>query len=421
MSTKREDTPCLDTMDLWFSTEEESSFDLNYPDWHTLTESSFHIPDESVAAVEEPSFEMLQDQRNLGIPQYTCNSIPPPIVTYPMGIYGALSLPVSYHDGSSFEMPDYQTNAHVSFNQSSFTQDLGIDSNNINTQVFQLDTFRPVRNEVAAPNDYITPLTQASEANSPDETTSETATEGSPATAQAFSPAYAPRDLEVDKAPRKHKPKQPNQFSREHTTAAQKEILSHMGNSSFKYEGHIKSEDDAAHKRQAYESLSAQTDRIILSPEMDETFPSCDEQYRRRIKELFEAICDWTSHTLQWRAKMGQQRVREWLNEKKGQLETAGLSSNLSQLSDDELAPPADKMPPLAQQWQNVIHHAMSSIEIELLCSRILVSISSLNSKKDRLISEKEEAMLAQRGELHVPLWCNNDAHWEEFGTFEAR
>ncbi|UPK97004.1 hypothetical protein LCI18_007939 [Fusarium solani-melongenae] len=172
--------------------------------------------------------------------------------------------------------------------------------------------------------------------------------------------------LDTDRPPKRHRLQAP-----QITDGPDGHLVSLLDQSTFNYQGHIHSLTHAHNLRQQYDLLSCQRDRNTTSPEQDQSFPSTDDEFRDRIREIFEAICDWTD-LREWRAKMGQKRVREWLAEVSQQRRSLGLDDDLSKLSDKELQPPANRMPSMKEQWKNVIHRTMSDVEIELLCAQIL-------------------------------------------------
>jgi hypothetical protein len=220
--------------------------------------------------------------------------------------------------------------------------------------------------------------------------------------------------LDTDRPPKRHRLQAP-----QITDGPDGHLVSLLGQSTFKYQGHIISLAHANSLRQQYDLLSCQRDRNTTSPEQDESFPNTDDEFRGRIREIFEAICDWTD-LREWRAKMGQKRVREWLAEVVQQRRSLGLDDDLSKLSDKELQPPANRMPSMKEQWKNVIHRTMSDVEIELLCAQILVSPRH-SLWVAHLTVQQKQAMAAQKGLNTTPMWSNNETQWEEFSTFSER
>ncbi|CAG7563907.1 unnamed protein product [Fusarium equiseti] len=135
----------------------------------------------------------------------------------------------------------------------------------------------------------------------------------------------------------------------------------------------------------------------------DPTFPRSPQDDCVRIREMFEAICDWSSPR-EWRAKMGPAMAKKWTDEFIADRKAKGLSEDISKLTEKQLAPPPERMPPIYDQWKNVIHQQLSDIEIELLCAKIL-----------------NEAIRAQEGKNFVPLWSGQESQWEEFDSFGQR
>ncbi|KAF4974944.1 hypothetical protein FZEAL_8207 [Fusarium zealandicum] len=173
--------------------------------------------------------------------------------------------------------------------------------------------------------------------------------------------------LEADRPPKKHRIQSPPTAE----TTDPHSLLKLLGDTTFRYQGHISSQRYASNLRVRYDSLSHQGVRTTSRPETDRSFPQTDQEYRNRICEAFEAICDWSSHR-EWRAKMGQKRVKNWLAEVVEHRQRLGLVSDLSRVCDDDIVPPIERMPSVAEQWKNVIHRRMSDVEIELLCAQIL-------------------------------------------------
>lgn len=198
--------------------------------------------------------------------------------------------------------------------------------------------------------------------------------DSSPNTVAATSPAAM--ELDTAPAPKRHKANDLQKLRHSEMSADPDKgaIIDRLGEFSRQYKGLIKSPGHAADVRSTYESLSARPKRLTSSPETDPTFPQNNQQYQAHIKTLFEAICDWSSMK-GWRAKMGSNLVNTWLTEVSKDRSTRGLDPDVSKLSDEEIMPPRERMPSVDEQWQNVIHQKMSDLEIEILCSQILVSI----------------------------------------------
>lgn len=87
------------------------------------------------------------------------------------------------------------------------------------------------------------------------------------------------------------------------------------------------------------------------------------------------AIVDW-SNPRGWRTKMGSKLAAQWVEEVMTYRKNVGLSVEPSDMLDHQIEPPLDRMPPVNEQWKNVVHRQLSNIEIEILSSKILVRLS---------------------------------------------
>ncbi|KAF5677624.1 hypothetical protein FHETE_1675 [Fusarium heterosporum] len=182
--------------------------------------------------------------------------------------------------------------------------------------------------------------------------------------------------------------------------ASQEWLISQLNNHTREYQGYIDTPDAAGYWGRVFFSLSRAEGGKVTCPSNDATFPKTHQEYRDRVRQIFEAICDWTSRR-EWRAKMGSSAAKKWTDKAKADRKA---QHNLPEIPDEDLIPPAELIPSVEQQWKNVIHYHLSDIEIELLSSKIL-----------------DEAIRAQKGENFIPLWSNNETQWEEFDNFGER
>ncbi|KAJ4138328.1 hypothetical protein NW768_002151 [Fusarium equiseti] len=170
------------------------------------------------------------------------------------------------------------------------------------------------------------------------------------------------------------------------------------------YQGYIPCREGAYRLEAIFLSMSTPPETAIKTRiATDPTFPRSPQDDCVRVREMFEAICDWSSPR-EWRAKMGPTMAKKWTDEFIADRKAKGLSEDISKLTEKQLAPPPERMPPIDDQWKNVIHQQLSDIEIELLCAKIL-----------------NEAIRAQEGKNFVPLWSGQESQWEEFDSFGQR
>ncbi|KAF7552405.1 hypothetical protein G7Z17_g4373 [Cylindrodendrum hubeiense] len=158
----------------------------------------------------------------------------------------------------------------------------------------------------------------------------------------------------------------------------------------FRYLGYVNSSEQAAALRRTFNDRSDLNGGITTKPESDATFPQTEEQYRGRVREIVEAMCDW-SRVTEWRTRMGRENTKEWIEEYTRE------HGPISQLDDADLKPPENRMPSLVEQWRNVTHREMDDLTIELLGAEILQGISN---------------------DL---LWSNRDATREKYASFQER
>ncbi|KAG9504769.1 hypothetical protein J7337_004747 [Fusarium musae] len=179
----------------------------------------------------------------------------------------------------------------------------------------------------------------------------------------------APRKGPAPSEPTRHKiPTNPANISPH--TLEQQSLLSELQHFTHEYQGYITNPVQARQIGNLFLSL-AHHEVTVTPPEMDPTFPRTNEAYRARVQELFMAIVDW-SNPRGWRTKMGSKLAVQWVEEVKAYRKSVGLSVEPSDMLDHQIEPPLDRMPPVNEQWKNVVHRQLSNIEIEILSSKIL-------------------------------------------------
>ncbi|KAF5632972.1 uncharacterized protein FTJAE_7357 [Fusarium tjaetaba] len=178
-----------------------------------------------------------------------------------------------------------------------------------------------------------------------------------------------PRKGPAPSEPTRHKiPTNPANISPH--TLEQQSLLSELQHFTHEYQGYITNPVQARQIGNLFLSL-AHHEVTVTPPEMDPTFPRTNEAYRARVQELFMAIVDW-SNPRGWRTKMGSKLAVQWVEEIKAYRKSVGLSVEPSDMLDHQIEPPLDRMPPVNEQWKNVVHRQLSNIEIEILSSKIL-------------------------------------------------
>jgi hypothetical protein len=154
---------------------------------------------------------------------------------------------------------------------------------------------------------------------------------------------------------------------------AQEWVVARLKEHKREYQGYINSPGTAAYWGGVFLSLSRPEGAKVTGPNNDVSFPKTHRDYQNRIRQIFEAICDWSSPR-EWRAKMGPSAAKKWTDEAKAQRKV----HNLPEIPEEDLVPPAELIPSVDEQWKNVIHYNLSDFEIELLSSKILVSLLNM-------------------------------------------
>ncbi|KAF5654544.1 hypothetical protein F25303_1374 [Fusarium sp. NRRL 25303] len=182
-------------------------------------------------------------------------------------------------------------------------------------------------------------------------------------------PQGPPRKGPAPSEPTRHKiPTNPANINPH--TVEQQSLLSELQHFTHEYQGYITNPVQARQIGNLFLSL-AHHEVTVTPPDMDPTFPRTNEAYRARVQELFMAIVDW-SNPGGWRTKMGSKLAVQWVEEVKAYRKSVGLSVEPSDMLDHQIEPPLERMPPVNEQWKNVVHRQLSNIEIEILSSKIL-------------------------------------------------
>ncbi|KAK7413863.1 hypothetical protein QQX98_007280 [Neonectria punicea] len=154
-----------------------------------------------------------------------------------------------------------------------------------------------------------------------------------------------------------------------------------LKDNALEFRGFITSKRQGAALRSVYNGLGAKPlgETSSSRPETDPTFPQNDEEYRGRIRQMFDTICDW-SDCRDWRARMSRKDVVAWLTEMSRMRHPNDQDADLSKVCDADMIPPPDRMPSLLEQWKNVTGREVSTIEIELLCAEVLFNKMLIHS-----------------------------------------
>lgn len=153
------------------------------------------------------------------------------------------------------------------------------------------------------------------------------------------------------------------------------------------YQPNFSNMADARAWRNTYMGLSRRPPELITTPATDATFPRSEADERLLKQRLFSNIVDWSCFD-EYKMALGGvngSEWKEWIEELRRRRAGMGLyAEDLSALSDEQLRPPPERLPPLEIMWKRVVKYWPSDIEIHLLCWEMLVSLPSKPIYKGR-------------------------------------
>ncbi|EFY89630.1 hypothetical protein MAC_04283 [Metarhizium acridum CQMa 102] len=126
-------------------------------------------------------------------------------------------------------------------------------------------------------------------------------------------------------------------------------------------------------------------------PADDESFPKTDEEYRQRVRQVFDAICDW-SYILEWRKVLpkGQEyRIgTEFSHDRPERRQEESMDDPPADFMPTE-AELANILPPVEDQQRRVLRQIPNDQTIEWISWGIV-----------------DAAIKSQQGNTQVPYWC---------------
>ncbi|KIE02400.1 hypothetical protein MAJ_01434, partial [Metarhizium majus ARSEF 297] len=126
-------------------------------------------------------------------------------------------------------------------------------------------------------------------------------------------------------------------------------------------------------------------------PADDESFPKTDEEYRQRVRQVFDAICDW-SYILEWRtvlAKGEENRISAEFSQDRPERRQG---ESMDDLPADFMPTEAElvkMLPPVEDQQRRVLRQIPNDQTIEWISWGIVGA-----------------AIKSQQGNTQVPYWC---------------
>ncbi|KAL7912649.1 hypothetical protein GGI35DRAFT_258248 [Trichoderma velutinum] len=159
------------------------------------------------------------------------------------------------------------------------------------------------------------------------------------------------------------------------------------------YKAYFHSVDMARKKLQRLLELYRKPRESCSFPSTDDTFPTSDDDKMVYIRNLFDAINDW-SHFREWPQALKTEernRIMDSMRRKQAGSDDAGADISL-----DDMRPSQEELesilPPLQDQQKKILGRLLSDQTIEWLCWELI-----------------EAAVQSQQGITQIPHWCGAD------------
>ncbi|KAH6610097.1 hypothetical protein Trco_000117 [Trichoderma cornu-damae] len=163
------------------------------------------------------------------------------------------------------------------------------------------------------------------------------------------------------------------------------------------YQGYFHTFDVAKKKLQRLLEMYRKPKENCSFPSTDNTFPKCDGDKMGYIKDLFDAINDW-SNFREWSQALktdDRNRIIDRLRRRVSGGDDAG-PDKLGDISLDDMRPSQQELesilPPLEMQQKKILGRLLSDQTVEWLCWELI-----------------EAAVQSQQGITQIPHWCGAD------------
>ncbi|UKZ80381.1 hypothetical protein TrVFT333_008140 [Trichoderma virens FT-333] len=159
------------------------------------------------------------------------------------------------------------------------------------------------------------------------------------------------------------------------------------------YKAYFHTVDVARKKLQRLLELYRKPRESCSFPSTDDTFPTSDEDKMTYIRNLFDAINDWSNFREWPQALKTEERNRIMDNIRRKQAGNADAGADISL---DDMRPSQEELesilPPLQDQQKRILGRLLSDQTIEWLCWELI-----------------EAAVQSQQGITQIPHWCGAD------------
>ncbi|EHK49160.1 hypothetical protein TRIATDRAFT_315502 [Trichoderma atroviride IMI 206040] len=162
----------------------------------------------------------------------------------------------------------------------------------------------------------------------------------------------------------------------------------------FEYQEYFHSPADANTKLRRLLELFRKSEDNCSNPSTDSTFPQSNEDKKRYVGKLFNAINDWENIN-EWSQTLVPEERNRVIDEHRRMKEEANGATPDKKPNDiplDEMRPSRDELPTLDVQQKKILGRQLNDQTVEWLCWELI-----------------EAAIQSQQGYTQIPYWCGAD------------
>lgn len=145
----------------------------------------------------------------------------------------------------------------------------------------------------------------------------------------------------------------------------------------FEYQKYFHSPMDASTKLKRLLELFRKSEDNCSSPSTDSTFPQSNEDKKRYVEKLFNAINDWENIN-EWSQTLVPEERNRVIDEHRRMKEEANGATPDKKPNDiplDEIRPSRDDLPTLDVQQKKILGRQLNDQTVEWLCWELIVGI----------------------------------------------
>lgn len=145
----------------------------------------------------------------------------------------------------------------------------------------------------------------------------------------------------------------------------------------FEYQEYYHSPVEASTKLKRLLELYRKSEDNCSSPSTDSTFPQSNEDKKKYVEQLFEAINDWESIN-EWSQTLDPEERNRLMDEHrrmKGDANGKTPEKKPNDVSLDEMRPSRDVLPDLYIQQKKILGRQLNDLTVEWLCWELIVGV----------------------------------------------